>query len=165
MILLDTNILVYAVKVDDPRHVVSRALIDAVTMGWLYGCVFPQNLLEFYSVTTNPRRVAGALSSNEAFAEISNIRAAFTVVPPEESSLDLLESLISSTDVTGSDVYDVFLVAQMQDAGIDVICTYNTHDFDDLSVRAVTPEEILDDFGISRDGVGLVHDRERPEED
>jgi len=148
MIAVDTNILVYAVIEDDPHHAASRSFVEAVAKGLVLACVFPQNLLEFYAVVTNPRRVAQALTCAQALAEIANLRAIFRVVSPKESSLDYLPGLVTSTRTTRADIFDAFIVAQMQDAGIETICTYNARDFSGLPIHAGTPEEIL-----------IVHDR------
>jgi len=159
MIAIDTNVLVYAISAEDPHHVPSRALLEAVAEGIVPAVVFPQNLLEFYATVTNPRLVVRTLTSHEALAEISNFRAILRVICPKESSLDCLPEVVVSSCIAGSDVFDAFIAAQMQDAGIGVICTYNTRDFLPYPISAATPEEVLDSFGIRRDRAGFVHDR------
>lgn len=159
MIVLDTNVLVYAVNAGDPHHAPSRAVLEAVAWGTVPACMFPQMLLEFYSVVTNPQRISAPLSAEQATAEIANLRAFLPVVNPREGSLDRLVELVLAAGATRADVFDAFIVAQMKDAGIETICTYNLRDFADYPVEAEPPEKILDSLGISRDGSGLVHDR------
>lgn len=159
MIAVDTNVLVYAVTEDDPHHAASRSLVEAVAKGLVLACVFPQNLLEFYAVSTNPRQVAQALTCAQAIAEVTNLRSIFRVVIPKESSLDHLPRLIASAGTTGADIFDAFIVAQMRDAGIETLCTYNARDFSSFSVRVTTPEETLDSLGVSPDGLNMVHER------
>ncbi len=160
-VALDTNVLVYAVNEDDPHHRSSSRLLKVVADGQVPACVFPQNLLEFYSVVTDPRRVARALNPAQAMGEIAKLRAMVPVIPPNEESLDILADLISPAAPKGADVYDVFIVAQMKSAGISVICTYNDRDFQAFPVEAATPEQIMALLGVSQRGPDLVHDRPR----
>ena len=78
MIAVDTNILVYAVMQDDPHHMSSRRFVETVAKGLVSACVFPQNLLEFYSVVTNPRRVFSPLSVTDVFGKSRIFEIYFT---------------------------------------------------------------------------------------
>ena len=64
--IIDTNVLVYAMDADAPRHAVSRALLDAAQdlSSTLY--VTSQILCEFYSIVTNGRRVPKPRSEEDA---------------------------------------------------------------------------------------------------
>ncbi|HHX27945.1 MAG TPA: PIN domain-containing protein [Firmicutes bacterium] len=159
MIVFDTNVLIYAITEGDPHHQSSRRLVNAVVEGVMPAGVFLQNLLEFFAVVTNPRRVARALTSEEALLEIANLRATFQVISPRDTSLDFLSGLVDSTGTTGPHVFDAFIAAQMKDAGIDTICTYNGQDFAPFPVRAVTPEEVLGSYGLPPSHPEIVHDR------
>ena len=61
MILLDANVLVYAVNADAPQHNATRAILDAALAGTIPGALVPQVLLEFFAVVTNARRVQAPL--------------------------------------------------------------------------------------------------------
>jgi len=56
--VLDANVLVYAVNADAPQHSASRALLEQARDPSTTLYVTSQILCEFYSVITNPRRVA-----------------------------------------------------------------------------------------------------------
>ena len=73
--ILDANVLAYAFNVDARQHTASRALLESARdpLSVLY--VTSQILCEFYSVITNPRRVAAASSSAEALSIISALLA------------------------------------------------------------------------------------------
>ena len=161
MIAVDTNVLVYAIAQDDPHHAASRRLLDAVAAGLMPACVFPQNLLEFYAVATNSRRMAPPLTATQALTEIRNLRAIFPVVMPKESSLDCLLELAASAPTMAADIFDAFIAAQMVDAGINAVCTHNARDFAGFSVSAMTPEEIMDSLETSQGGSRIVQDRPR----
>ena len=69
--VLDANILAYAVNADAPQHAASRALLEAARDPSIALYVTSQILCEFYSLITNPRRVAVASSPTEALRIIS----------------------------------------------------------------------------------------------
>ena len=56
--IVDANVLVYAFDADAPQHPVSRRLLDEGRSGSTTLYVTSQILCEFYSIVTNPRRVA-----------------------------------------------------------------------------------------------------------
>ena len=64
--VLDANVLAYAVNADAPQHAVSRALLNAAGDPTVTLYVTSQILCEFYSLITNPRRVAVVSSPAQA---------------------------------------------------------------------------------------------------
>jgi predicted nucleic acid-binding protein len=73
--VLDANILAYAVNADAAQHAASRALLEAARDPSITLYVTSQILCEFYSLITNPRRVAVASSPTEACRIISAMLA------------------------------------------------------------------------------------------
>jgi hypothetical protein len=67
---VDTNVLVYAVFPAMPEHAASRTLVDTAKATGADLCFAPQNLIEFYAVVTDPRRVTQPKSSDEALQAI-----------------------------------------------------------------------------------------------
>ena len=63
--LVDTNLLVYAHDLSSPFHNRAKTWLEKminqhqVVLSW-------QNLLEFYTIVTDPRRVTNPLSATEA---------------------------------------------------------------------------------------------------
>lgn len=97
-------------------------------------------LCEFYSVLTNPRRVARPRNAAEAMTVLSEMLAFLHVLPVPAGTIDRLLDLLRRRPVTGSDVFDLHIVAAMQANGIGKIDTFNVADFEafpELSV--VTP--------------------------
>lgn len=151
MILLDTNVLVYALNADAPQHADSRAIVEAGFARKLPVALLPQVLVEAYAVLTDARRVERPLAPREAWSEIQALQAGLPVFDLPVKVLDSLSELISEGEPIGQEIFDVLLVAQMRAHGIATICTYNTEDFERFAgIRAETPEEILAHFGISR---------------
>jgi predicted nucleic acid-binding protein len=73
--LLDTNVLVYAVFPAMPNHAASRALVDRAKAPAADLCVAPQNVVEFFSVVTDPRRVTQPKTPDEALQAIDDLLA------------------------------------------------------------------------------------------
>jgi predicted nucleic acid-binding protein len=85
--LLDTNVFVYAVFPAVPQYAASRALLDTAKKTGANLRVAPQNLVEFYAVVTDPRRVTQPKTTDEALKAIDDILAlpglVLLPVPPD----------------------------------------------------------------------------------
>lgn len=145
MILVDTNVLVYAINTDAPQHEACWALVEEVRSGKVKGVLVPQILLEFFAVVTSSRRIAKPLEPGIAWEQVEALRAIFPVLDAGTKALDLLKTEINSErKVKGADSFDAFLVTQLRTCGASVLCTYNTKDFTGYKGIVVrTPEEIL----------------------
>jgi predicted nucleic acid-binding protein len=137
--ILDANILAYAVNADAPQHAASRALLEAARNPSIALYVTSQILCEFYSLITNPRRVAVASSPTSALRMISAILAfpGLHVLPTPARAVVGWMELLQRHPVTGGDVFDLQIVATMQANGVQRIYTFNTGDFEVFSELAV----------------------------
>ncbi|NPV29505.1 MAG: type II toxin-antitoxin system VapC family toxin [Firmicutes bacterium] len=148
MILIDTNVLVYAVNTAAPQHEESRAFVEAARRGDFPAVLVPQVLLEFYAVVTG-NRVEHPLAPETALEEVNILRSVFPALEAPSDALERLHEILSRhPGIRGGNVFDAWLAAQMKSLGIHVICTYNTADFtryDDITAAA--PGEILADTG------------------
>ncbi|HEY1301203.1 MAG TPA: TA system VapC family ribonuclease toxin [Stellaceae bacterium] len=138
--IVDTNVLIYALDTAAPQHAAALALLDAAREDAATLFVTSQILCEFYSVMTNPRRVARPRSTGEAMTVLFEMLAFLYVLPTPAGTIDRLLDLLRRRPVSGSDVFDLHLVASMQANGIGRIYTFNAADFTafpELSV--VTP--------------------------
>ena len=129
--VLDANVLVYAVEAGSPQHAASRKLIEAARDPATTLYLTSQALCEFYSVVTNPRRVAVPRSSADAAGAISVLLAlpGMRVLPTPAQAAAGWVALLKQHPVTGHDVSDLQLVATMLANGVQRIYTYNTGDF------------------------------------
>ena len=141
MVLLDTNVLVYALDEESPFHNRSRVVVERAANGEGSYCISSQTLAEFYSVVTNPRRVKNPRSAPEAVDAIERFLAmpgiTLLSTPPEVTTRWL--AMIRRTPVTGANVFDVQLAATALVAGVSQVCTFNAADFqriDDIEVIA-----------------------------
>jgi uncharacterized protein len=138
--IVDTNILVYALDTAAPQHVAARTLLEAARTEATTLYVTSQILCEFYSVMTNPRRVARPRTATEAMTVLSDMLTFLHVLPVPASTVDRLLDLLRRRPVTGSDVFDLHIIAAMQANGIGRIYTFNAGDFEVFSeLSIVTP--------------------------
>lgn len=143
MILFDSNILVYAVNVDTPQHIYCRQIVQAVRERKVAGVLFPQNILEFYAIVTDPRRFQSTLAPSEAWQQIKTLTSTFTLLDPSLEAVNSLGSMLNG--VTGSQIFDAYLVAQMKAREVSAICTYNKKHFLPFdAIVALSPEELLE---------------------
>ena len=150
MILVDTNVLIYAVNVDSPYHMASKGVLDAAIKGKIRGVLVPQVLLEFYAVVTDPCRVERPLSPETAWEQVAAFQQIFLLIDAGPKSLDFLKELAPLAK--GADIFDAYIVAQMMAGGISLICTYNKKNFLKFpGVLAQTPEEILANLGMPQE--------------
>ena len=140
--ILDANVLAYAINADAPQHAASRALLEAASDPSITLYVTSQILCEFYSIITNPRRVAVATSPTEALRIISAMLAlpGLQVLPVPARAVAGWMELLQRHPVTGGDVFDLQIVATMQANGVQRIYTFNTDDFGAFhELAVVTP--------------------------
>ncbi len=137
--IVDANILVYALDVEAPQHAASLALLHAARNPATILFVTSQILAEFYSIVTNPRRVAVARSPVEALQALSALLAypGIHVLPaPARVVIGWME-LVERRPVTGGAVFDLQIVATMKANNVERIYTFNTEDFEAFSELAV----------------------------
>jgi toxin-antitoxin system PIN domain toxin len=128
--IVDANVLVYAFDADAPQHLASRRLLDEGRSGGTTLYVTSQILCEFYSIVTNPRRVAKPRAATEAIAAIVGLLAFLHVLPIPARAVEGWLDLLRRRPVTGGDVFDLQLAATMLANGVQRIYTFNTTDFE-----------------------------------
>jgi len=69
-ILLDTNILIYALDHESPFYEIARGIVEQAAVGDRRYCIASQTLGEFFSVVTNPRRVKSPRSAQSQVAPL-----------------------------------------------------------------------------------------------
>lgn len=129
MILVDTNVLVYALNEDAPQHGDSRAVVEAALRGALPAVLVPQVLVEAYAVVTDARRVERPLDPSQAWAEMDVLRRGLRVLDLTGAALEALGQLIAARRPPAQEVFEALLVAQMHAHGVSRLCTYDTDDF------------------------------------
>ena len=131
MVLLDTNVLLYALAEASPFHRPARALYRQVIEGTLQACISPQVLCELLAICTDAHRFHPALSVDQALRECLVFWEARTLkkIFPSSVTFEKATELIRRHRVSRQEVFDAFLAATMLENGVTTIYTANTKDF------------------------------------
>jgi toxin-antitoxin system PIN domain toxin len=140
MILVDVNLLLYAVNQDLPEHERARLWwertlsgVEAVLIPWVV-------LLAFLRISTNPRVFPAPLQVEQALRYVHEWLSAPTVKPvsPGEGHWPLLAQILQTTGAAGNLTTDVHIAALAIEKGATVYSADN--DFKRfVGVRHVNP--------------------------
>lgn len=141
-LLFDSNILIYAHNEDSPFHLQAVKLIANVINGNTYGVLAFQNLLEFYSVITDKRRLSNPISPKLA-SELVNeyLTSPFEIIYPNFNTNEIIIKLLKEGSFRDGQIFDVYLIATMLSSNIKHVITANVADFkkfDNISVLDLT---------------------------
>lgn len=145
MLLLDTNILVYAANTNSEFCLTASKIREKAISGKIEGCVCLQNLLEFYSVITSSKRVEHPLPPEIASEEIRKYLEADKLIKLHFSmaAIQILEILIKKYRVVAQDVYDLKIVATMLVNKVTDIVTFDGGDFSKYDEIKVCEPQVL----------------------
>lgn len=125
MILLDVNLLIYAVAADLPQHARVRPWLDEALSGTVRVGLPWHSLLGFWRITTNPRAFSHPLGADEAWTQIEDWldRPAAYLPVPGERHRQVLASIASDLQPTGNHVPDAHLAALALEHGLTLATT------------------------------------------
>ncbi len=120
--LVDANLLLYAIDRGTDRHADAARWLEAVLNGDRRVGIPWQSIGAFLRISTHPRVASRPLSGSEAWGFVSEWLAADPVwVPPAtESTASVLAGIMSSVPVTGNLVPDAQLAALALEHGLTV---------------------------------------------
>jgi predicted nucleic acid-binding protein len=126
-ILFDTNILVDAHNIDSPFN--QKALEVYNTTENI--CITHQNLLEFYSVITNDKRVETPVTNMKAqsLLKFYSDSPKFNIISPNINTIRILNELATQYKFKGVEIFDMYIVATMISNDISMIYTADTKIF------------------------------------
>lgn len=140
MLLVDTNVLVYAINAGGPHHDDSRTWLleelregtEVVGMPWV-------SLLGFIRITTHPRILERPLTAELATAVVQRWLAHPRVVTPEPSSRHaaLLAGLLAESGTAGNLTNDAHLAALAIE--LDATMVSFDRDFGRFGIRVKVP--------------------------
>ncbi len=134
-VLFDSNVLIYAQDADCAWYEHSIEIHRQAIDGEIQAALSIQNIIEFLSIITNPKRVPVPLTRDRALSEVRKYvkSGIFSIITPNATTPDELTHLVSYWDEKSSQhIFDLHLVATMKSNGISKIVTANTADFDTL---------------------------------
>lgn len=131
MILLDTNILVYAANKDSDVFQAAKDIRNKAVSGNIDACISLQNLAEFYSVITDSKRVLNPLGTQQAKEEVEKYLVCTQIkkIEVKQSTINLAIELARKYNIVSQDYFDAQLVAAMVENNVQKILTRNAADF------------------------------------
>lgn len=143
-LLFDSNVLIYAHNEDAPFHSKAIKLVTEVIKGEIFGVLSSQNLLEFYSVITDIKRLSNPITPNLATELINQyLSSPFEIIYPNLNTNKIMLGLLKTNKFKNGQIFDVYLVATMLSCNIRQILTANAQDFkkfDGVSVKDLRAE-------------------------
>ena len=138
-ILVDTNVLLYAVNRDCEEHARARGFLEALMKGNAPFCVTWSVCYEFLRVSTHPRVFPRPLSAAEALsflASLIELPQVHVLIPTERHFKVLQEVLAGLPRVAGNFFYDVVNAVHAKEHGVNEIASADTdyHRFTFLTV-------------------------------
>lgn len=122
--LIDTNILIYAINADSPKHRLAQKFLRDNLSNLE---IAHQNILEAIRVLTH-QKFSRPMKLRDALAAIMAISDSSRIVTPNQSTFYLTVDLIKTHALTGNRIFDAYLAATALSNSIDIIATDNTRD-------------------------------------
>ena len=133
-ILVDTNVLVYAIDTDSIYFKKARQIIYEIDWELF---TTSKNLSEFLSVVT--RHPSNSLSIIEAVNLVEDFLALFSVLYPSSHSCSFLLDLLKKYQPVGLQVHDFEIASIGLASGINQIATFNHKDFKAIEEIQIAP--------------------------
>lgn len=134
-VLLDTNILVYAIQPTSEFHARSQAFLRNPTYEFW---TTSKNLVEFFAVVTKGE--VPILTYQEAMQAIKVYPKRFLILYPTPGSIHQWQTLLATQPTKGLRVHDAETAAIGLANGVSTVATFNTDDFKGFGeVTLLTP--------------------------
>lgn len=153
LVALDSGILLRVLQRADPQHMAVRQAVRTLHNRGDTLVTAPQNVAEFWNVTTRPATARGGfgLDVQEARRRVRVLERLFQVLPDSPSAYPIWKQLVVRHGVMGVQVHDARLVAWMQGHGVSHLLTLNASDFARYqTITALTPQHLLGTPGGSQ---------------
>jgi hypothetical protein len=121
--LVDANVLLYAVDTTSPFHEKSKAWVEAALNGPRRVGIPWSSLTAFLRIVTNPRALAHPLSPSAAWEAVEQWLdvPAVWVPPPGRGHREILGRLVRDLDLRGNLVPDAVLAALCIEHGLTMV--------------------------------------------
>jgi predicted nucleic acid-binding protein len=142
--LVDTNVLLRSVQHRSPSYRQARSAILRLLHREERLRIFPQNLVEFWSVATLPAQNNGLrLSLPQAEWHLSRLESVFTLINDTPDVYHERHNLVRTHGIAGVHVHEARLVAAMNVHAITSILTFDVDDFKRYpGIRVLHPEGV-----------------------
>ncbi|MEK6814265.1 MAG: PIN domain-containing protein [Nitrospirota bacterium] len=139
LVLVDTNIFVYALDADSPHHATARKALAGLPDAGCEAAVSPQILFELYAQITHRRSRPRPLSPVAAAEIVLLIRNESRLLIPGEMSVAYTLEWAVSRRKEGADVYDATLVGCMKEFGVRCLLTADSGFQSEGGIAVVNP--------------------------
>lgn len=133
--LIDTNILVYAINADSPKnHLAQSYLQDNISKL----VVAHQNIFEALRVLTHPK-FAHPMTTINAHEALWAIIDVCKIIYPNNQTHYIALELINKNNLFGNQIFDAYLAATAMSNNITTIATDNIKDFQKFEITLFNP--------------------------
>ena len=144
--LVDTGIWLRLFDRSDLEHATILQAIRSLRASGHTLATCPQNIAEFWNVSTRPTSARGGYGQSVATTQrrVQFIERTSVILAESSATYQAWRQLVADYNVEGIAVHDARLVAMMQTAGINHILSLNPRDFARYPfVTAVTPQDVV----------------------
>ena len=122
---IDTNILVYAHRLDSHWHVKARKFLESTLQGSRSVGIPYHCLVEFFGIVTNPRIFKLPTPSDEALRQCNNLlqAPAASLLTESADSFAGLSGILAKSRVIGAQVHDARVASVCIENGVRTIYT------------------------------------------
>ena len=143
MILIDANLLIYAINEDSHHHAKAKPWLETIFSGTTVVGLPWIVILAFLRITTHPNIVKNPLSTDQAvgFVESWLEQPYIKLIAPGEKHWPILRQLLQSSGTGGNLTSDAHIAALAIELGCDVYSA--DHDFKRFAgIRHINPLEL-----------------------
>jgi predicted nucleic acid-binding protein len=133
--LVDTNILVYAINADSPKNKVAQAFLQEHVHELE---ISHQNIFEALRVLTHVK-FSKPMKPKDAQEAVMAIAEECRIIIPNYKTHHLSLEWIKEHELLGNKIFDAYLAATAVSNGVYVIATDNGKDFERFGVTVVNP--------------------------
>lgn len=134
--LVDTNVLVYAINVASPKHDRAREFLKDHQENL---SIAHQNIFEALRVLTH-NRFPNPMKPKSAIESVSAITQACQIIVPDHKTSYIALELIKKHGLSGNQMFDAYLAATALSNETNVIATDNERHFQDFpGIRIFNP--------------------------
>lgn len=119
--LLDTNILIYAINIDSPKHKIAQKFIKDNKIELE---IAHQNILEAIRVLTH-KNFSRPMALNHALKAFLSIAKSCLIVSLNQSSYYLAIELIKNYKLSGNRIFDAIVVATAKKLNTNIIFSFD----------------------------------------
>lgn len=141
---LDTNILLRSVRSSDAQALTIISSMRRLHDSGYFFCLTPQNIGEFWNVSTRPANRNGfGLSPRETLTRLNEIEQSMTLLPDDARVYTIWRRLLIDHAIQGVQVHDAHLAASLEAHEVSQLLTLNTADFKRFTyLTVIHPEDV-----------------------